>query len=225
MNVQIQEYNGSAYDTVNPNANNADTLDGYHAKYFLNEISSLKTSVSNGKSAIAGAITDKRISTSSSDSFQTMANNISKIGVNSVSDFLNQETYCFGTKSSRTGSILTLSKKKPSSIIPLLWIECNIERNYRTGAFERTVLNISQINVPLSNLQQRDANPVNFTLNITTSLYVYNETSGIFTFNSSSTNSWVFNGTYILNSIFWFGLNITTGLDANNSHAMAYCFL
>lgn len=69
MNVQIQEYNGSAYESVNPNANNADTLDGYHAQYFLNEISSLKTSVSNGKATVAGAITDKRISTSASDSF------------------------------------------------------------------------------------------------------------------------------------------------------------
>ena len=43
------------------------------------EINSLKSSVSNGKSAIASAITDKGISTAADATFQTMANNISNI--------------------------------------------------------------------------------------------------------------------------------------------------
>ena len=43
------------------------------------EISSLKSSVSSGKSQIASAITGKGVSTSSSASFSTMASNISKI--------------------------------------------------------------------------------------------------------------------------------------------------
>ena len=43
------------------------------------EINNLKSSVSNGKSAIASAITDKGVSTSSSATFQTMANNISSL--------------------------------------------------------------------------------------------------------------------------------------------------
>ena len=42
-------------------------------------INDLKTSVSNGKSLIASAITDKGVSTASSATFQTMANNIGKI--------------------------------------------------------------------------------------------------------------------------------------------------
>lgn len=42
----------------------------------LNEV---KTSVSNGKSLIASAITDKGVSTASSATFQTMASNIGKI--------------------------------------------------------------------------------------------------------------------------------------------------
>ena len=46
------------------------------------EISSLKSSVSNGKSLIASAITDKGVSTASNATFQTMANNISKIETN-----------------------------------------------------------------------------------------------------------------------------------------------
>ena len=44
-----------------------------------NEISSLKSSVSNGKSAVASAITDKGVSTSATASFNTMASNIRKI--------------------------------------------------------------------------------------------------------------------------------------------------
>ena len=43
------------------------------------EIESLKTSVSNGKSAIASAITGKGVSTAATATFQTMANNIRQI--------------------------------------------------------------------------------------------------------------------------------------------------
>ncbi len=43
------------------------------------ELNSLKTSVSNGKSLIASAITGKGISTASDATFQTMANNIGSI--------------------------------------------------------------------------------------------------------------------------------------------------
>lgn len=43
------------------------------------DINSLKTSVSNGKSAVASAITDKGVSTSATASFETMATNIGKI--------------------------------------------------------------------------------------------------------------------------------------------------
>ena len=46
------------------------------------EISSLKSSVSNGKSAVASAITDKGVSTSATASFNTMANNIRNINQN-----------------------------------------------------------------------------------------------------------------------------------------------
>ena len=43
------------------------------------ELQTVKTSVSDGKSAVASAITDKMVSTSGSDSFATMATNIGKI--------------------------------------------------------------------------------------------------------------------------------------------------
>lgn len=44
-------------------------------------IDQLFTSVSNGKNKIAGAITDKGVSTSATDSFDVMAGNIGKIPV------------------------------------------------------------------------------------------------------------------------------------------------
>ena len=53
------------------------------------EINNLKSSVSNGKSAIASAITDKGVSTASDATFQTMANNIRSIltGIDSLNIF------------------------------------------------------------------------------------------------------------------------------------------
>lgn len=47
-------------------------------------INELKTSVSNGKSAVASAITDKGVSTSATASFNTMANNIRKIVTSNI---------------------------------------------------------------------------------------------------------------------------------------------
>ena len=45
------------------------------------EVNSLKSSVSEGKSLIASALTDKGISTSSTATFQTMANNITSLSI------------------------------------------------------------------------------------------------------------------------------------------------
>ena len=58
-------------------------------------INELKTSVSNGKSAVASAITDKGVSTSVSDSFSQMATNINQIktGINGVPVYGTDFTY------------------------------------------------------------------------------------------------------------------------------------
>lgn len=45
----------------------------------VNEINSLKTSVSSGKAAIASAVTGKGVQTAADASFQTMANNINAL--------------------------------------------------------------------------------------------------------------------------------------------------
>ena len=51
-----------------------------HSEYATtSDFNSLKTSVSNGKSAVASAITDKGVSTSATASFDTMAGNIRSI--------------------------------------------------------------------------------------------------------------------------------------------------
>ena len=48
------------------------------------DVESLKTSVSNGKSLIASAITDKGVSTAATATFQQMANNIGAISSSSL---------------------------------------------------------------------------------------------------------------------------------------------
>jgi len=100
---RLRRYNGSSYDSIYLSANVGDvvgtlsTANGGTGNSSVDttptanstkmvtsggvytELQTLKASVSNGKSAIASAITDKGISTSSSDTFNTMATNIRNI--------------------------------------------------------------------------------------------------------------------------------------------------
>ena len=66
----------------------------------INEINSLKSSVSNGKSAIASAITGKGVSTAADATFQTMANNINQIYVPDSRLVLTNDTLTMGAASS-----------------------------------------------------------------------------------------------------------------------------
>ena len=75
------------YPTVVTSANGitiADTANNFTSTNVEGALAELFQSVSNGKTLIASAITDKGIATSNNDTFQTMANNISKI-INSSS--------------------------------------------------------------------------------------------------------------------------------------------
>ena len=63
--------------------------DEYATTTQLNEV---KTSVSNGKSLIASAITDKGVSTASDATFQTMSNNIRNIQIGSVPIYIGEQT-------------------------------------------------------------------------------------------------------------------------------------
>ena len=66
-----------SYAAANHNHNGVyQPVGSYATTTQLNEV---KTSVSNGKSAVASAITDKGVSTSATASFNTMANNIRSI--------------------------------------------------------------------------------------------------------------------------------------------------
>ena len=64
------------------NAYHTHTMD--QVTSLVDEINYLKTSVSNGKSAVASAITDKGISTSATADFNTMANNIRALSTTQV---------------------------------------------------------------------------------------------------------------------------------------------
>ena len=65
-------------------ANDFDSLRLTNDKTITGAINELFTSVSNGKSLLASAITDKGISTLATDSFETMKENILKINSNNV---------------------------------------------------------------------------------------------------------------------------------------------
>ena len=66
-------------------------LDARQGKVLNDSITSLKKSVSDGKSAIASAITAKGVSTASDASFDTMTNNIRNISVSSAEILKNNE--------------------------------------------------------------------------------------------------------------------------------------
>ena len=72
------------------------------------EVESLKSSVSEGKSLIASAITDKGVSTSSTATFQTMATNIGKIATDGLLERISSSsfsTYEFDLSANETKTI------------------------------------------------------------------------------------------------------------------------
>ena len=80
LSTVLAGYAPASHTHTTANITGLDTkLSGYDS-----EIANLKTSVSNGKSAVASAITDKGVSTSATASFNTMAANIGKIEIQSM---------------------------------------------------------------------------------------------------------------------------------------------
>ena len=85
-NITMKQYTGSGtnYDTLYPattaeQASYSNTTTHSTATTVQGVIDELFTSVSNGKTSLASAITDKGQSTSPNDSFSTMATKISNI--------------------------------------------------------------------------------------------------------------------------------------------------
>lgn len=92
-------------------------LSGY-AK--TSDVESLKTSVSEGKSLVAAAVTDKGVPTAADSTFQTMSDNISKLSVftrvKSVSDTLK----CTYSSYSLNGDTIIISCKTLGSTITVV---------------------------------------------------------------------------------------------------------
>lgn len=82
-NGKTIRWNNNGYTYIGNSNNQLSQLANY------SDFQEVKTSVSNGKSAIASAITDKGVSTASNATFQTMANNVRNIaqGVTSAMSF------------------------------------------------------------------------------------------------------------------------------------------
>lgn len=83
-NITIKQYDGTNYDVLYPSTTASQTSydnSNTHssATTVQGVIDELFTSVSNGKTSLASAITDKGQSTSPTDSFSTMATKISNI--------------------------------------------------------------------------------------------------------------------------------------------------
>ena len=71
------------------NVSYSNTTSGMTSGNVQNAIDELFQSVSEGKSLIAAAVTDKGVETAATDSFATMAGNIGQISSGSVAEFVN----------------------------------------------------------------------------------------------------------------------------------------
>ena len=83
-NITIKQYDGTNYDVLYPSTTASQTsydnsTTHSSATTVQGVVDELFTSVSNGKTSLASAITDKGQSTSPNDSFSTMATKISNI--------------------------------------------------------------------------------------------------------------------------------------------------
>lgn len=65
-----------------------------------NQVNSLNSSVSNGKTLVANAITGKGVATSPSDTFATMANKINQISSKDASEYKNAKSYLCSSNNS-----------------------------------------------------------------------------------------------------------------------------
>ncbi len=92
-------------------------------------IDQLFTSVSNGKNKIAGAITDKGVSTSGTDSFDVMAGNIGKI---STTPKVSMESY-------------TLDRAGECNIRPgyILWQTCFVVIDYYEFSYQTVAAHVN----------------------------------------------------------------------------------
>ena len=105
------------------------------------ELSSLKSSVSNGKSLIASAITDKGVSTASNATFQTMAYNIGNIKSMSLDTIYTPISNISGSYSGSLGYV-KISGLSLTTVPSFILINASIQFGYTGGAFRMGLLYI-----------------------------------------------------------------------------------
>ena len=150
IQMQMQYYNGTDYDTLYPMTNLSNitgSLNAINVSYSNSSTSSVITgdnvqlaidqlfqSVSNGKSQIASAITDMGVSTSSDASFSTMASNIKNIKTG-VELPVEASTFTYFYNSSESGLVCTINNNDLEASFVYLMIFINtVVVNIRYGS-------------------------------------------------------------------------------------------
>lgn len=132
QNIEIRINQNNTYNTLYPvttgsnvSYSNSSTSSLITHTNVQGAIDDLFTSVSNGKSLIASAITDKGVSTSSNASFSTMSENIGKISSNGL-NLKNEQIYSTDmTITSNTFIIKQYQLLGPEKIDDIIMISLN----------------------------------------------------------------------------------------------------
>lgn len=139
------------------------TSENFESTNVAGALDELFTSVSNGKSLIATAITDKGVPTSSSDSFQVMVNNIEQIS-GGISEIVPGDTILYlddkeeTLDNTKTQTLITLKKYKI-----LLSGTMRVTFNLKSGSLNREALGQIYVNGVAIGIQRKSTTDTRYT--------------------------------------------------------------
>ncbi len=114
----------------------------------LTDFNSLKTSVSNGKSAVASAITDKGVSTSATASFDTMAGNIRSISSGSPRSHIDDNTFIYYDSGYGFGLTLYTRTSNPCKLPTKIGLKI-VHKNQGGTWFPQYIYDYDEVVIPV----------------------------------------------------------------------------
>lgn len=174
----INAVNASAEATSYNNANTSSIITSDNVQGAIDQ---LFQSVSEGKSLIAGALTDKGISTSASDSWQTIAGNISNMG----------SRVATGTVDGTNQPTLTVNNVPftPSNCVVVLQPTAT---NFFSTSNYNTICYISSLsNLGLCLYEDTLSSIINFSINYTTNGFTIRTNGYVFNLITASVYRWI----------------------------------